>query len=44
MIWIRWTVPRLRIDQIMRFGWKLLVPVALLDLIAAAFLVVRAAP
>jgi NADH-quinone oxidoreductase subunit H len=29
-MWIRWTVPRLRIDQIMSFAWKLLVPVSLL--------------
>ena len=29
IIWIRWTVPRLRIDQIMSFAWKLLVPVGL---------------
>ena len=42
IIWIRWTVPRLRIDQITRFGWKFLLPVALLDLVAAAFVVARA--
>jgi len=29
IMWIRWTVPRLRIDQIMSFAWKLLVPVGL---------------
>lgn len=29
IMWIRWTVPRLRIDQIMGFSWKLLVPVGL---------------
>lgn len=29
IMWIRWTVPRLRIDQIMSFAWKLLVPVSL---------------
>ncbi len=29
IMWIRWTVPRLRIDQIMGFAWKLLVPAAL---------------
>jgi len=29
IMWIRWTVPRLRIDQVMSFAWKLLVPVGL---------------
>jgi NADH-quinone oxidoreductase subunit H len=29
MMWIRWTVPRLRIDQMMGFCWKLLVPLSL---------------
>jgi NADH-quinone oxidoreductase subunit H len=29
VMWVRWTVPRLRIDQIMSFCWKLLVPVGL---------------
>lgn len=32
-MWIRWTFPRLRIDQLMEFGWKFLTPLALLNLI-----------
>ncbi|EYB68296.1 respiratory-chain NADH dehydrogenase subunit 1 [Deinococcus phoenicis] len=38
-IWVRATLPRLRYDQLMRFGWKLVLPVALLNtLMTAAYL------
>jgi NADH-quinone oxidoreductase subunit H len=30
IMWVRWTVPRLRIDQVMGFAWKLMVPLGLL--------------
>jgi NADH-quinone oxidoreductase subunit H len=36
-IWIRATLPRLRIDQLMRLAWKFLVPLALINLLTAAF-------
>ncbi len=36
MIWIRGTLPRFRIDHLLDFGWKFLVPVGLLGLIAVA--------
>ncbi len=36
-IWIRATLPRLRIDQLMRLAWKFLVPLALINLGNAAF-------
>jgi len=38
-IWVRWTVPRYRYDQLMKFGWKWLFPAAVLNLIATAALV-----
>jgi len=38
-IWMRWTVPRYRYDQLMKFGWKWLFPAAVLNLIATAALV-----
>ena len=34
IIWIRWTVPRFRFDQVMRVGWKLLLPFAIANLVA----------
>jgi NADH-quinone oxidoreductase subunit H len=39
-IWIRASVPRLRYDQLMRFGWKVLLPVATLNAVVTALLVV----
>jgi NADH-quinone oxidoreductase subunit H len=39
-IWIRTTLPRLRYDQLMRFGWKVLLPVATINALVTALLVV----
>jgi len=39
-ILIRWTMPRMRYDQLMRLGWKGLVPIGLLNLLVTAFVVV----
>ncbi|MBI2408942.1 MAG: NADH-quinone oxidoreductase subunit NuoH [Gemmatimonadetes bacterium] len=38
-IWIRWTVPRFRYDQLMALGWKVLLPMALLYITTVASLV-----
>jgi len=35
-IWVRWTVPRYRYDQLMTFGWKWLFPAAVINLILTA--------
>jgi len=39
IMWVRATFPRLRIDQVMAFGWKFLLPLALLNLLLTAGLV-----
>jgi NADH-quinone oxidoreductase subunit H len=39
-IWLRASQPRLRYDQLMRFGWKVLLPVATLNALVTALLVV----
>ena len=39
-IWVRATLPRLRYDQLMSFGWKILLPLATLNVLATAIVLV----
>jgi NADH-quinone oxidoreductase subunit H len=32
-MWVRWTVPRFRYDQVMEIGWKKLLPLSIANLI-----------
>jgi NADH-quinone oxidoreductase subunit H len=35
-VWMRWTLPRYRYDQLMAFGWKILLPLSVINLLATA--------
>jgi NADH-quinone oxidoreductase subunit H len=32
-MWIRWTIPRFRYDQLMHLGWKIFIPLSILNII-----------
>ena len=42
-IWVRWTIPRFRYDQVMRLGWKVMLPLSLLNIFATGMVLLLVA-
>lgn len=38
-MWIRWTIPRFRYDQLMRLGWKMLIPLAIANIVITGIVI-----
>ena len=40
-VWVRWTIPRLKYDLLMKLGWKVFLPLAVVNIVLVAFFIVR---
>ena len=38
-MWVRWTIPRFRYDQLMRLGWKILIPLAIANIVVTGIVI-----
>jgi len=40
-MWVRWTIPRFRYDQLMNLGWKILIPLSIVNIIITGIVLLR---
>jgi NADH-quinone oxidoreductase subunit H len=40
-MWVRWTIPRFRYDQLMHLGWKILIPLSILNIMITGVVILR---
>jgi NADH-quinone oxidoreductase subunit H len=38
-MWVRWTIPRFRYDQLMKLGWKILIPLAIANIVITGIVI-----
>ncbi len=41
-MWVRWTIPRFRYDQLMKLGWKMLIPLAIANIVITGLVILLA--
>jgi NADH-quinone oxidoreductase subunit H len=39
-IWVRWTIPRFRYDQLMKLGWKILIPLSIINIVITGLVII----
>jgi NADH-quinone oxidoreductase subunit H len=39
-IWIRWTIPRFRYDQLMKLGWNILIPLSIINIVVTGLVII----
>jgi NADH-quinone oxidoreductase subunit H len=41
-MWVRWTIPRFRYDQLMNLGWRILIPLSIINIVITGIVILRA--